>query len=182
MSIRRLQGAALIISAVINLVGLIGSGTSAVRILFIIGGLLFIFGVPAIQSVQPMGTLGWVGIVLIELAALVALVFNVMAVSGAADFGDTLPMASAIAAVIGRVTVGWLTTRRSVFPIWAGWAFMADGMVNFIGGLLSNPALVTAFGILSAVLSAAALFAYGWGIMQRVGETPGTPAAGLPTR
>ena len=69
MNIRRLQGAALIISAVINLVGLLGSGTSAVRILFVIGALLLIFGVPAIESVQQAGMLDWAGIALIELKA-----------------------------------------------------------------------------------------------------------------
>ena len=102
MNIRRLQGAALIISAVINLVGLLGSGTSAVRILFVIGALLLIFGVPAIESVQQAGMLDWAGIALIELAAIIALVLNISFMSGAGISSSALPLASAILGGIGR--------------------------------------------------------------------------------
>lgn len=166
MNIRRLQGAALIISAVINLIGLIGAGTSAVRFLFLLGALLLIFGVLAIEPVQKAGTLDWVGIVLIELAALIAFIVNITSMTGATISSSAIPLASAILGAIGRVIVGWLTTRRNVFPVWAGWTFMGEGILNFVGGLLGSAPLATALGVLSVLLGAAALFAYGWGIMQ----------------
>jgi hypothetical protein len=167
MNIRRLQGAVLIISAVIDLVGLIGSGTSAVRFLFLIGALLLIFGVLAIEPVQQAGTLDWVGIALIELAAIIALMLNILSMSGGGNLSIAIPLTSAILGGIGRVVVGWLSTRRNVFPVWAGWAFIAEGVLNFIGGLLGNAPFAEPVGILVALLGAAALFAYGWGIMQR---------------
>ncbi len=166
MNIRRLQGAALIISAVINLVGLIGSGTSPVRYLFLLGALLLIFGVPAIELVQRAGTLDWVGIVLIELAAIIALVLNIVSMSGGGSFSSAIPLTSAILGAVGRVIVGWLTTQHRDFPVWAGWTFMAEGVLNFVGGLLGNAPFAEALGIVVALLGAAALFAYGWGIMQ----------------
>src|SRR5512138_2236425 len=167
MNIRRLQGAALIISAVINLVGLLGSGTSAVRILFVIGALLLIFGVPAIESVQQAGMLDWAGIALIELAAIIALVLNISFMSGAGISSSALPLASAILGGIGRVIVGWLTTQRDAFMKWVGWAFLAEGVLNLIGGLMGGSSLAEIVGILVALLGAAALLGYGWGIMQR---------------
>ncbi len=169
MNIRRLQGAALIISAVIDLVGLIGAGTSAVRYLFILGALLLMFGVPALQSLQPAGTLGWIGIGLIELAALIALILNVTGASGAGIVSNAIPLLSALAGGIGRVIVGWITTRRDVFPQWVGWAFIAEGVLNFLGGLLNAASLASVFGILVALLGAAALLGYGWFIMNRSG-------------
>jgi hypothetical protein len=162
MSVRRLQGSALIISAVINLVGLMAPGSPPVRFLFIVGAVLLIFGVPAIQSVQPEGTLGWIGIVLIELAAVIALVVNINALAGGADLG-AVPLVSAIAGAIGEVIVGWLTSRRSIFPQWAGWAFIVHGVLNLAGGLFGGGFVL---GIIVALVGAAALFAYGWGITQ----------------
>ncbi len=170
MNIRRLQGAALIISAVIDLVGLIGSGTSAVRFLFILGALLLIFGVLGIEPVQKAGMLDWVGIVLIELAAIIALVLNIMSMSGGGLFSSAIPLTSAILGAIGRVIVGWLTTRRNVFPVWTGWAFIAEGILNFIGGLVSSAPWASTIGILVALLGAAALFGYGWGLMMHSGQ------------
>ncbi len=167
MNIHRLQGAALIISAVIDLIGLIGSGTSAVRYLFVLGALLLMFGIPAVQSLQPAGTLGWIGIGLIELAALIVLILNVTTVSGAGVVSSAIPLLSALAGGIGRVIVGWITTRRDVFPQWVGWAFIAEGVLNFIGGLLNAAPLASAIGIIVALLGAAALLGYGWFIMNR---------------
>ncbi len=166
MNIRRLQGAALIISAVINLVGLIGSGTSAVRFLFLLGALLLIFGALAIEPVQQAGTLDWAGVILIVLAAIIAFIINITSMAGAAVSSSAIPLTSAILGAVGRVIVGWLTTRRTVFPVWAGWALIGEGILNFVGGLLSSASLGTALGVLSVLLGAAALFAYGWGIMQ----------------
>src|SRR5512142_397065 len=169
MNIRRLQGAALIISAVINLVGLLGSGTSAVRILFLIGALLLIFGVPAIESVQQAGMLDWVGIALIELAAIIALVLNLGSMSGVSITSGAIPLVSAILGAVGRVIVGWLTTQRDAFMKWVGWTFIAGGILNLVGGLVGASPLAEAVSILVALLGAAALLGYGWGIMQRSG-------------
>ncbi len=163
MDLRRLQGVALIVSAVIDLVGLIGAGTSPVRFLFMLGALLLIFGVLAIEPVQQAGSLDWVGIGLIVLAAAIALVVNFMSTSGAGPSSDLVPVASAIFGAAGRVIVGWFTTRRNVFPAWAGWALIAEGLLNLVGGLVSGGPI---FGILVALLGAAALFGYGGWLLQ----------------
>ncbi len=59
--------------------------------------------------------------------------------------------------------VGWFTTRRNVFPAWAGWALIAEGLLNLVGGLVSGGPI---FGILVALLGAAALFGYGGWLLQ----------------
>src|SRR5512138_991960 len=137
MGIRRLQGWALVIAGLIGLLSIIGSNSSIFKILFIIGALLLTVGAPAIESLQRSGTLGWVGIALIELAALAALALNLMASGASMAETSAIPLGSALAGALGRVIVGWLTTRARVFPAWAGWAFIAEGVLNFLGGILA---------------------------------------------
>ncbi len=179
MSMRRAQGWALIISAVLSLLAILGSDAVVLRGLLLVGAMLLIVGVPAIGSVQQFGAAGTVGIVLIELAALVALVLNLMAFGSSSSMGGPIPFASALAGALGRVIVGWLTTRENVFPDWAGWAFIAEGLLNFVGGLIQSPAAATALGVVLPLIGAAALIGYGLGILRHEGAP--IPATGSAT-
>ena len=132
MNVRRLQGLALILSAVCLLLGAFGLQP----VIFItIGLILFILGIPAIYSAQPTGWIGLLGIVLLELAALIALGFRLQILSP--SLSDGLSLTSAILGMVGAVIVGWLTTREHVFPTWVGWVFMVQGLLNFITGLFN---------------------------------------------
>lgn len=164
MNFRRIQGWALVVSALIALLSLVAGSISFFHYLNILGILLFIIGVPAIQSVQPMGTAGLIGILLLELAAVISLVLNL---SGGSGLGDSLPLISALAGLLGRLIVGWLTTQKRVFPAWVGWAFMLEGLLNFIGGIVHLGSLGSLDVIVATLLAAAALFGYGLGITQK---------------
>ncbi len=92
MNVQRLQGLALILSAVCLLLGLFGPqsisliGPQATTFFLIVGGILFILGIPAVYSAQNPGWLGLTGIVLLVLSALIPLLFRLnMVPSGLAD-------------------------------------------------------------------------------------------------
>src|SRR6476619_5111715 len=91
MNVRRLQGLALILSAVCLLLGAFGLQPS---IFITIGLILFMLGIPAIYSAQPTGWIGLLGIVLLELAALIALGFRLQILSP--SLSDSLSLISAI--------------------------------------------------------------------------------------
>jgi hypothetical protein len=162
MNIRRLQGFALILSAVCLLLAAFISETS---IVVTIGVILFILGIPAVYSAQPTGWVGLAGIVLLELAALIALGFRWHLVPPS-SLGDSLSLTSAILGMLGAVIIGWLTTRGHVFPAWVGWVFMAQGLLNFIAGLFNIGAPGRSFLILISILQTVATFAYGYSIYQ----------------
>lgn len=173
MSVLRLQGLALILSAVSLLIGLLGPqnigviGPQATMFLITISSILFILGIPAIYSAQPTGWMGMAGIVLLEFAALIALGFRFNIVPWPSDLGDGLAVTSAAAGMVGAVILGWFTTREHVFPAWVGWAFIAYGLLNFTTGLFffnSQLGMLTPY---LPVLQAVALFAYGYFIYQK---------------
>jgi hypothetical protein len=161
MNLRRLQGLALILSAICLLLGAFGLQPA----IFITTGLiLFILGIPAIYSAQPTGWLGLLGIVLLELAALIALGFRLQMLP--ASMSDGLSLTSAVLGMLGAVIVGWLTTREHVFPAWVGWLFIIQGLLNFFTGLFNTGAQGKSFFILIAILQAVATFVYGYFIYQ----------------
>jgi len=162
MNVRRLQGLALILSAVGLLLGAFIPETS---IFLTISVILFILGIPAVYSAQPTGWIGLAGIVLLELAALIALGFRLHLVPPS-SLGDSLSLTSAILGMLGAVIIGWLTTRGHVFPVWVGWVFMAQGLLNFLTGLFNIGAPGRSFLILIPILQAVATFAYGYFIYQ----------------
>lgn len=176
MNFRRFQGWVLVIYALFGLLDLLPGDIPFFRILFIIGALLFIVGVPAIQSVQPMGTAGLVGIIMLELAAVISLGVNLLFLTGRVLFlpsgvGDAIFFISALAGALGRVIVGWLTTRQGIFPAWVGWAFFLQGLLHlirlFLIGLFDLRTLVSVIGIIALLLGSAVLFGYGFGIARR---------------
>ena len=161
MNIRRLQGLALIVSAVCLPLAAFFPQT----IILTIGIILFILGIPAVYSAQPTGWIGLAGIVLLELAALISLGFRLHMVPPS-SLGDSLSLTSAILGMLGAVIIGWLTTRGNVFPAWVGWLFMAQGLLNFITGLFNIGAPGRSFLILIPILQTVATFAYGYFIYQ----------------
>jgi hypothetical protein len=161
MNIRRLQGMALILSAVCLLLGALSLQPI---ILITIGLILFILGTPAIYSVQPTVWMGLLGIVLLELAALIALGFRLQIFPS--SLSDGLSLTSAVLGMLGAVIVGWLTTRAHVFPYWVGWVFMVQGLLNFITGLFNIGAQERLFFLLIAILQTVASFTYGYLIYQ----------------
>ncbi len=167
MSMQRAQGWALIISALLSLLGILGSDAPVLRDLLLIGAILFILGVPAIAAVQRLGVAGTVGIILVEIAAVIALLLNLMAFVSSASIGGAIPFSSALAGALGRVIVGWLTTRENVFPAWVGWAFIAEGLLNFLSGLIQSPAAASALAVVLPLIGAAALVGYGLGILRQ---------------
>ncbi|MDQ3003827.1 MAG: hypothetical protein M3R47_00365 [Chloroflexota bacterium] len=171
MKVQRLQGLALMISAVCLLLGLFGPqsisviGPQATTFFLIVGGILYILGIPAVNSAQPTGWLGLTGIVLLILAALIPLLFRLdMVPSGLAD---SLSLTSALAGMLGAVIIGWITVREHVFPAWVGWAFIAQGLLNFISGQFNTGFLKGMVPIFLPILYIVALFAYGYFIYQQ---------------
>jgi hypothetical protein len=164
MKAQRLQGSALILSAVCLLIGLTGPKTTLFYVSSVIGIILFILGIPAVYSAQPTSWVGIAGIVLLELSALIALGFRLDVVPS--SLGNSLGLTSAILGTLGAVIVSWLTSREHVFPAWVGWVFMTQGLLNFLAGLLNFGSLTSVLSILLPVLQAVALLAYGYFIYQ----------------
>lgn len=168
MNFRRFQGWALVINALIGLLVLISGDMPFFRLLFVIGPLLFIVGVPAIQSVQPMGRAGLVGIILLELAAVIALGVSLFFLKGGASVGNAIIFTSVMAGALGGVIVGSLTIRQKEFPAWAGWAFLLQGLLRPTGLFdIDLGTLGTVIGAIIILLGSAALFGYGFVIVRR---------------
>lgn len=171
MNVRRLQGLALIVSAVFFLLGLFGPqsisliGPQATSFYLIAGIILFMLGIPAIHSLQPTGTIGLVGIILLVLAAFIPLLFwSNMVPSGLAG---SLSLTSALAGMLGAVIIGWLTIREHIFPAWLGWAYLAYGILNFIAGQINFGSLQGTIPFFISALSIVVQFAYGYFIYQK---------------
>lgn len=170
MNVRRLQGLALIVSAVCFLIGLLGPqsisliGPQATASFIIAGILLFMLGIPAVYSLQPTGSIGMAGIVLLELASLIALMFQLRWMPS--GLADSMSLTSALAGMLGAVITGWLTTREHVFPAWVGWTFIAQGLLNFFTGVFNMGSLIGMIPIFLPILSVVVQFAYGYFIYQ----------------
>lgn len=171
MNVRRLQGLALIVSAVCFLLGLFGPQSislispQATSFYLIAGIILFMLGIPAIHSLQPTGSIGLAGIILLELAAFIPLLFWLnMVPSGLAG---SLSLTSALAGMFGAIIIGWLTVREHVFPAWLGWAYLAYGILNFIAGQINFSSLQGTIPFLISILSIVVQFAYGYFIYRQ---------------
>jgi hypothetical protein len=173
MSVLRLQGLALILSAVSLLFGLLGPqnigviSPQATMLLITISSILYILGIPAIYMAQPTGWVGIAGIVLLELAALIALGFRFNIIPWPSSLGDSLALTSAVAGMLGSVIIGWITIREHVFPGWVGWAIIAFGLLTFITGLFLFNSLLGVLLPFLPILQSVALFTYGYFIYQK---------------
>lgn len=170
MNIRRLQGLALMASAVCFLLGNFGPqslsliGPQATGFFVIAGILLFIVGIPAVNSAQPTGTIGMAGIGLLILASLIALLFRFNLVPS--GFEGSLSLTSAVAGMLGALITGWLTVRERVFPAWLGWALIAQGFLNFFTGVIRLGPLTGMIPIFLPLLVVVVYFAYGYFLYQ----------------
>jgi hypothetical protein len=162
MNIRRVQGLALIIAAACLLIAFF-SPEALAKVLGIFSLLLFVFGIPAVNSSQPSGSIGLIGIVLMILAAVIAFGFRV-GVFGDTGLDDTLIAASVIFGLAGRLIIGWLTVKKQVFSQWLGWALIASGVLNS-AGLISLGS--SAIAIAVTLLESAALAGYGIQLFQK---------------
>ncbi len=180
MNLRRFGGYALCVSALISLslslwYNLGGDNSTLVTVAALLGGTLFIVGLPAIQSMQPQtGRLGQVGLALMALGSLTAMGVYLYSTISGSDTGEAAPFASALLALAGDLLVGWLTiggrefaaqnaprSPERVFPAWVGWLLIAGGVLNFAGGLMPAGDLATAVGVISAIAMPAALIGFG---------------------
>ena len=130
MNIKRFQGLALIFGAVFSLLAFFIPDPALARVLGILGFLLVIFGIPAVNTSQPSGSLGLIGVILIILSAAIALGFS-LGVLGDTGMEDALITTSVISGLAGRIITGWVTIQKKVFSHWLGWAL--------IGGRRSQP-------------------------------------------
>ena len=177
MNIRRVQGLALFIGAACLPLGLLDLEADYFRYLGLIGVLLFLFGVPAINTSQPSGPIGWIGIILIALAAVIAFGFRV-GVFGDTGFDDALIATSVISALAGRIITGWLTIKKQVFSPWLGWGLMAVGVINLTGSL-DLGSLGIAISIALTLFDSAVLAVYGIEIFRK-NERSANAKLGLP--
>ena len=174
MNARRLQGLALIASAVCFLLGLFGPqslsliGPQATGFFVIAGILLFIVGIPAVNSAQPTGTIGLAGIGLLMLASLIALLFRLKLVPSGLE--GSLSLTSAIAGMLGALITGWLTIREGVFPAWLGWVLIAQGLLNIIAGAINVGPLTGLVPIFIPLLVVVVYFAYGYFLYQNTAK------------
>ncbi len=169
MTIRRIQGLALIVGAVISLIVFFGSDSTLFHILGVITALLFIFGIPAVHTTQRSGSLGLIGIVLLILAALVALGFK-LDILGHTGLDNALIITSIVSGLLGRIITGWLTITKKVFSQWIGWVFILEGLLNTLAGLVNFGTLTYPLSIVVVLLGAAALLGYGFRVFQKSGK------------
>jgi hypothetical protein len=166
MPIRRHTGLFLVISAVCMLFGLSGSASFPLRLIALIATVLFILTVPGIHAFQPGGPTGLAGIILVEIAAVIALAFQIGLLSDSSHAG-TFAQVSAGAGILGRLIIGWITTRKKVFPAWVGWVFIAGALLNFAGSVFHFGSNAAVFSVLIILMDSAALFGYGITIFRR---------------
>ena len=177
MNSRRVQGLALFIGAACLPLALLDLEADYFRYLGLIGLLLFLFGIPAINASQSSGTLGWIGTILIILAAVIAFGFRA-GVFGETGFDAPLIATSVIAALAGRIITGWLTIKNQVFSPWLGWSLMAVGVIN-LSGSLSLGSLGIVISIALTLFDAAVLAIYGIQIFRK-NESDTKVKLGLP--
>jgi hypothetical protein len=168
----RLGGWALTLSAMIGLLGSVWFGIlqepspTPLTLVWILGAIFLILGVPAIQSMQPRtGTQGQVGLGLMAIAALLAIAVNLVSRVGGMDVGGVLPLLSALAGIIGRLIVGWVTIRARVFPSWIGWLLILSAVLSALADAVLPGVLV--FATIRDLVDAAAIAGYGLTILQR---------------
>jgi len=173
MTLRQLGGWALLANALIGVLLSLdmlvsGANTPApITILQLIGLLLFIAGLPAIQAMQPQaGRLGQVGLLLLALGAGIAFIVVTVYLAGGST-SSVLPFASALTAVTGSVVVGWVTVQARVFPAWIGWLLLATGVLNFAAGYLPAGTLATTAGVIIGLAMSIPIAGYGWIVVQR---------------
>jgi hypothetical protein len=165
MTLRRIQGWALVVSAVCLLLGSFLPPTNFSLSFIVVGTILLILSSPSLQTAQNGGRTGWIGILLLEIAAFIALAFQLGFVKDT-TLANGLGLTSAITGMLGRFSLGGLTIRRKILPMWVGWAFLLSGVLNLLGGFLGFGSLGGIVSIAAILLEVAALLGYGYGFAR----------------
>ncbi len=168
----RLSGWALIVSALIFLVGfawdhLLNVPFSLFTVMVgLLGDILFLVGLPGIQQSQPQtGRPGQLGLILIGIGTIIAIIANLLIRLAGVEIDDWIPLTSAIAGSLGSLIVGWLTIRANVFRPWIGWLMMLGAILNILAPVLPPEAIfISQLGLFA---QAAALIGYGITMLQR---------------
>ena len=194
MNTQRLQGLALILSALTGVLLLLPfmqyidyMFTNIIDVIRVISAILFFVGISAIKSIQPQTKKSWgfrmrkwwfAGLVLMTIPAVLkiisglAIVFDINLIS---YIWVGLGFFTLIAYLAGYPLVGWLTAQTHVFPVWAGWILVITGIFDaallvFIIYLPANwlpPVINTGpWTALGTLMESTALAGYGWTIFN----------------
>lgn len=189
MNIRRVQGWALVISALVNILlqifnitGLTNRIQYSFEILMLISGLFFIFGLFGIQTTQPTTKYwGQIGLALMLIPALDKITFSLMQLfeNQSLEFNSFvssiwIKLASLGILYVGYILVGWLTIRARIFPTPIGWLLLIVGVINNAIWLFVLNANLddAAFSAISTLLifigwlEIATIAGYGWSIIR----------------
>jgi hypothetical protein len=168
----RLAGWALVVNAVIGFILFLDwafdlSQPDALVVLHLLGLLLFIAGLPALQLVEPrLGRNGQIGIGLTQLGAAIAFVVILLNLVSSVEAASAVTFTSSLAGMLGYVMLGVLFVRGRYFRIWVGAFLVVAGIINFVTGQVSSASgwdVVIGVGWLMEVLAIAQL---GWSIAQ----------------
>ncbi len=188
MNIGRLQGWALLISALASTLLRLGLGNRiqyGTETLLLVSSVFFIFGLLGIQTIQPQTKLwGLIGLFLMAIPAVDLFLGGLilLVVDQPLELNHLLSSIESFLSLAGvmysgYILVGWLTIRASVFPAWIGWFLLTVGIFNDAIGffiaygksdlldLLPFSIISTLFDVIS-FLEIAAVSGYGWTIIR----------------
>jgi hypothetical protein len=98
-------------------------------------------------------------------AALIALGFQLLNLNLSPAIDNLLIWTSAIGGTVGRLIVGWLTTRHRVFPAWVGWGLIVEGLLSLIG-LIDLGSFVDVYSTIVILVGVIALLGYGFYLLR----------------
>src|SRR5690606_39083086 len=94
--------------------------------------------------------------------AVIALGFQLLNLALSPSIENLLIWTSILGGTLGRLIVGWLTTRHRVFPAWVGWAFIVEGLLSFLGGVVDLGSFTNVFSTIVILAGVIALLGYGY--------------------
>jgi hypothetical protein len=152
MNTQRLQGLALILSALTGVLLLLPfmkylgyMFSNLIEVISVISAILFLVGISAIKSIQPQTKKSWgfrmrkwwlAGLVLMTIPTIGKIISNLNSIinndpgipNGLAESSIWRVLIFPVVAYSGYVLTGWLTTQTRVFPVWIGWVLMITGV------------------------------------------------------
>ena len=194
MNIQRLQGLALILSALTGALLLLPFMkyltfifSNLFEVIRIISAMLFIMGLSAIKTIQPQTKKSWSfrmrkwwtsGLIFMAIPAFQKIISG-LTIIFAIDLESYIWVGLGFFVVIaysgGYLLAGWLTTQTRVFPVWVGWILIITGIFDaailvFIIYLPANwlPPVINTYPltVLGTLLESTALAGYGWTIFN----------------
>ncbi len=194
MNIQRLQGLALILSALTGALLLLPFMeylafifSNLFEVIRIISAMLFIVGLSAIKTIQPQTKKSWItrtrkwwiiGLIFMAIPPFHKIISGltiIFAIDLASSVWVGLGFFMGIAYLGGYLLVGWLTTQTRVFPVWIGWILILTGicdaalllLIIYLPANWLPPVINTSpMIVLGTLLESAALAGYGWTIFN----------------